>query len=78
METELYGPNYPEPPPNISEGDPEFEVKQIVGLRRVGRRKTLQYKVRWKGYSPAHDSWELASQIHAPDLIEEFQKIRPS
>jgi hypothetical protein len=60
------------------EGDPEFEVEQIVGARRVGKKKTLQYKVRWKGYSPAHDSWEPASQVHAPDLIKEFQRIRPS
>jgi hypothetical protein len=33
METELHGPNYPEPPPDVIEGDPEFEVKQIVNLR---------------------------------------------
>jgi hypothetical protein len=78
VETELHGPNYPEPPPDISEGDLEFEVEQIVGARRVGKRKTLQYKVRWKGYSPAHDSWKPASQVHMPDLIREFQKIRPS
>jgi hypothetical protein len=78
VETELHGPNYPEPPPDISEGDPEFEVEQIIGARRVGKRKTLQYKVQWKGYSPAHDSWEPASQVHVPDLIKEFQKIRPS
>jgi hypothetical protein len=45
VETELHGPNYPEPSPDISEGDPEFEVEQIVGLRRVGRKKTLQYKI---------------------------------
>jgi hypothetical protein len=78
VETELHRPNYPKPPPDISEGDPEFEVKQIVEARRVGKRKMLQYKVRWKGYSPAHDLWESASQVHAPDLIKEFQKIRPS
>jgi hypothetical protein len=78
VETKLQGPNYPEPPPDISEGDPEFEVEQIVGARRVGKRKMLQYKVRWKGYSPAHDSWEPASQVHAPNLIKKFQKIRPS
>jgi hypothetical protein len=78
VETELHGPNYPEPPPDISEGDPEFEVEQIVGSRRVGKKKTLQYKVWWKGYSSAHDSWEPASQVHAPDLIKEFQKINSS
>jgi hypothetical protein len=53
IETELHGPNYPEPPPEITEGDPEFEVEQIIGSRRIGKKKTLQYKVRWKGYSPA-------------------------
>jgi hypothetical protein len=78
VETKLHGPNYPEPPPDILEGDPEFEVKQIVGSRQVGRKKMLQYKVQWKGYSLAHDSWEPASQVHASDLIEEFRKIRPS
>jgi hypothetical protein len=41
LETELHGPNYPEPPPDISEGDPEFEVKQILGTRWVGKKKTL-------------------------------------
>jgi hypothetical protein len=78
IETELHGPNYPELPPEITEGDPEFEVKQIVGSRQIGKKKTLQYKVRWKGYSLAHDSWELAIQVHAPELIKEFQKNKSS
>jgi hypothetical protein len=78
IETELHGPNYPEPPPDIVEGDPKFEVEQIVSSRRVGKKKTLQYKICWKGYSPAHDSWELATQVHALDLIKEYQKIRSS
>jgi hypothetical protein len=78
VETELHGPNYPEPPPDITEGDPEFEVEQIVGLRRIGKKKMLQYKICWKGYSLAHDSWELVTQVHALDLIKEFQRIRSS
>jgi hypothetical protein len=78
IETELYRPNYPEPPPEIVEGDPEFEVKQIVGLRRVGKKKTLQYKIHWKGYSTTHDSWEPVKQVHAPELIEQFQKTKSS
>jgi hypothetical protein len=78
VETELHGPNYPEPPPEITEGDPEFEVEQIMGSRRIGKRKTLQYKICWKGYSPAHDSWEPAIQVHTLELIEEFQKTKSS
>jgi hypothetical protein len=73
-ETELHGPNFPEPPPEIIKGDPEFEVEQIVGSRQVGKKKTLQYKIRWKGYLPAHNSWEPAKQVHALELIEQFQK----
>jgi hypothetical protein len=78
VETKLHSPNYPEPPPEIIEGDAKFEIEQIVGLRRIGKRKMLQYKIHWKGYSPAHNSWEPATQVHAPDLIKEFQKIRSS
>jgi hypothetical protein len=45
IETELHGQNFPKPPPEIVEGDPEFEVEQIVGSRRVGKKKSLQYKI---------------------------------
>jgi hypothetical protein len=78
IKTELHRPNYPKPPPDIAEGDPEFEVEQVVGSRWIGKKKMLQYKIRWKGYSPVHNSWEPATQVHASDLIKEFQKIRSS
>jgi hypothetical protein len=78
VETELHGRNFPEPSPEIIENDPEFEVEQIVGLRRVGKKKSLQYKIRWKGYSLAHDSWEPVAQVHAPELIKRFRKTGSS
>ncbi len=67
-ETEEHGPNYHEPPPDVIEGEPEWEVEQIVGARRFGRSKRLQYRVRWTGYSDAHDTWETADDVHAPQL----------
>jgi hypothetical protein len=78
VETELHGRNFPKPPPEIVEGDPEFKVEQIVGSRRIGKKKSLQYKIHWKGYSPAHDSWEPAVQVHALELIKKFQITRSS
>jgi len=29
--------------------------------------------VRWKGYSPAHDSWVNSEDLHTPDLLAEFE-----
>jgi hypothetical protein len=55
-ETELHGPNFPEAPPDLIEGHEEWEVDNVLASRRTGRAKTLQYLVRWKGFSEAHDS----------------------
>ena len=73
VETELHSKNYSEPPPDIIDGEEEYEVEQIIGSRKTGKKKTLEYKVRWKGYTPAHDSWEPASTIKALKLIKQYQ-----
>lgn len=28
--------------------------------------------MQWKGYAPAHNSWEPQTNIHAPELIKKF------
>jgi Chromo (CHRromatin Organisation MOdifier) domain len=75
-ETNAHGPNFLEPPPNLIEGEPEWEVKMILGDRIYKKKK--QYLIRWKGYAPAHDSWEDESGIHAPKLIAGYKlrKVR--
>jgi Chromo (CHRromatin Organisation MOdifier) domain len=52
-------------------------VEDILGSRRHGRRKKLQYLLKWKGYSHAHDSWEPADQVHAPQLVDKFHRENP-
>jgi hypothetical protein len=71
-ETTEYGPNFLEPPPEMVNGEPEWEVEQIVGMRLFGPKKIKQYRIRWKGYPPAHDTWEPAKDVHAPKLIQQF------
>ena len=34
--------------------------------------KRLQYLVRWTRYSQAHDSWEDAGDVFAPNLVKEY------
>jgi len=76
-ETPEHGPNFLEPPPEVIEGEEEWEVEQILGKRHFGRGRKLQYLVRWKGYSPAHDQWINRHDLHANDLIAEYESRTP-
>src|SRR5260221_1620648 len=73
-ETEQHGPNFLEPPPDTIEGEPEWEVEKIIKMHLYGRWKKKQYLVRWKDYSPAHDSWVSEEDLHTPELLAEFQR----
>jgi hypothetical protein len=75
-ETPLNGKQYQEPIPELINGQPEWEVEAILRVRRC--QNQLQYLVRWKGFSEAHDSWELAKDVHAEDLVKEFYKRYPT
>ena len=61
------------PPPDIINNAPEWEVEKIIKARTFRHWKKKQYLVYWKGYSPAHDSWVNAKDMHAKDLISEFE-----
>ncbi len=73
-EMEEHRPNYHKPPPDVIEGELEWEVEQITGARCFGQSRRLQYRVRWVGYSNAHDTWETVDDIHAPQLTVDFWK----
>ena len=74
-ETTLNGSRNQEPAPELINGQPEWEVEQILRVRRYQRQ--VQYLIRWKGFSEAHDSWEPASNVHADELVKEFYKRHP-
>ena len=73
-ETDQHGPNFIEPPPDILEGKPKWEVEKILKERSFGRWKKKQYLVHWKGYSLAHDSWTNSKDLHVLELLVDFQK----
>src|SRR5712672_736448 len=73
-ETPEHGPNFLEPPPELIEGEEEWEVEQILGKRHYGRGQKLQYLIRWKGYSPAHDQWVDKPDITAEELVMIYER----
>jgi Chromo (CHRromatin Organisation MOdifier) domain len=73
-ETPSHGPNFTRPPPDLIDGEEEYEVEQIRSHRTWGRSKTLQYLIKWKGYPESDNTWENADQIHAPELIKLYHQ----
>ena len=74
---------YHEPPPaaeppgpvgTTSSGELLWRVEEVLGERK--RRGRTQFKVRWRGFDPSHDSWEPEGEIRrvAPRLVREFRE----
>ena len=60
-ETEVHGPNYTNPPPDLVDGNEEYEVETILAHRK--HRNQNQYLVKWKGYASADNTWEPEAHL---------------
>ena len=70
--TEAYGETYIQPPPELIDGQEEYEVEEIINSCHTGHNKKLQYLVRWKGYPSSDDSWVDEKDMHTPELIQDY------
>ena len=76
-ETEFHGANYEKPPPDLVDGEEEYEVERIVASRRFGRGRKLQYLIKWKGYPDSDNQWVDASNVFAEEAIRTFRDSNP-
>ncbi len=71
---ELHGPNFTHPPPDLIEGEQEFEVEKILDAQPRGQGCKMHFLVKWKGYPMSDNSWEPRENLHADKLIAEYNK----
>ena len=64
------------PPPDVVNDHEEYEVQEVLDSRM--RRGTVQYLVKWKGYSDVHNEWVPSANCdNAKEAVEDFHRKFP-
>ena len=65
------------PEPVEVEGQPEYEVEEVLDSRL--KKGKLEYLVKWSGYTDEYNTWEPVSNLeNSKEAIEDFHKENPS
>jgi hypothetical protein len=76
-ETIMHGPNFTRPTPELVDGEEEYSVEKILDSRHFGRRRRLQYLVKWEGYPDVENMWVDKDDVFADDKVREFKASNP-
>ena len=72
LETTVHGPNYMRPPPDLIEGEEQYEVEVIQGHKRWGHG--YRYLVKWANYPISDNMWQSAEDSKdAPEILSDYQ-----
>jgi Chromo (CHRromatin Organisation MOdifier) domain len=73
-QTDAYGPLYSRPPLDLINNDEQYEIEEIIDVRRRGRGRgcKTEYLIHWKGYPMSKCSWVTDGDLNALELLSEF------
>jgi hypothetical protein len=77
-ETIMHGPNFTRPTPELIDGEEEYSVEKILDSQHFGRRRRLQYLVKWEGYPDSENTWVDKDDVFADDKVWEFKSSNPN
>ena len=76
-ETITHGANYQHLPPDLVDNAKEYEVEKILDSWLFGRRRRLQYLVKWKGYPDSDNMWVDKDDVFTDDKVRTFKESNP-
>ena len=76
-ETIIHGANYQHPPPDLVNNTKEYKVEKILDSWLFGRRRRLQYLVKWKGYPDSDNMWVNKDDVFADNKVWTFKESNP-
>ena len=75
-ETDLHRNNETRPPPDLVEGNEEYEVEAILSYRLHKNHETT-YLIKWKGYDSSENSWEPESNLtNAEEELNDYKRCQ--
>ena len=72
-ETEIHTPNHSEPPPDLIDGNEEYEIEVVLAHKGnvKGKRRFL---ISWKGYPSSENSWLPDKEMqNALEILETYK-----
>ena len=72
-ENNVYGKNFTQPPPDLVDGQEEYEIEAIIRHRNQG--KGYAYLVKWKNYPTSENTWEPERNLNnARTILAKYKK----
>jgi hypothetical protein len=74
VKTKEHGENYLRPPLDLIKDEEQYEVEAIRSHQHHGKKKQLQYLIKWKGYPESNNTWEPEGNLQALHLVKDYHR----